>query len=68
MIIQIETGDGSKKVRVCDYCKTACIPYGQFCSSRCYHKHLDMIIAEQERERERQLNDLMEWEANRNGR
>jgi hypothetical protein len=68
MIIEIQTGDGPKKVRVCDYCKTACIPYGQFCSSRCYHRHLDLLVAKQEQERERQLNDLREWEAERNGR
>jgi hypothetical protein len=68
MIIEIQTGDGPKKVRVCDYCKTACIPYGRYCSSRCYYKHLDAMVAEQERERERQLQELHEWEAKRNGR
>lgn len=33
--ILIETKDGPKKVRVCDYCKTVCIPSGRFCSGHC---------------------------------
>lgn len=68
MIIEIQTGDGLKKVRVCNYCRTACIPYGEFCSSSCYHKHLDAMIRQQQAEKERQLAELREWEANRNGR
>lgn len=68
MLIDIDTNDGLKKIRVCDYCRTVCIPYGQFCSSRCYHRHLDVIADRQESERERQLQELKEWEAKRNGR
>lgn len=35
MLIEVETPDGPRKVRVCDYCKTVCIPSGRFCSGRC---------------------------------
>ena len=66
MIIEIQTSDGPKKARVCDYCKTACIPYGRYCSSRCYHRHLDAMIEQQRVEKKRQLEALREWEANRN--
>jgi hypothetical protein len=37
MLIEINTIDGPRKVRVCDYCRTVCIPSGRFCSSYCYH-------------------------------
>jgi hypothetical protein len=35
MLIEIQTSDGPRKVRVCDYCRSACIPSGRFCSGRC---------------------------------
>jgi hypothetical protein len=35
MIVTIETPRGPKKVRVCDYCKSACIPSGRYCSGHC---------------------------------
>lgn len=34
-IIEIQTLDGPQKVRVCDYCRTVCIPSGSYCSGRC---------------------------------
>lgn len=68
MLIDIDTNDGPKKIRVCDYCRTVCIPYGQFCSSHCYHRHLDVMVERQELERKRQLQELKEREATRNGR
>lgn len=33
--IMIDTLKGPRKVLVCDYCKTVCIPYGRFCSGYC---------------------------------
>lgn len=35
MLVEIETRDGPRKVRVCDGCRTVCIPSGRFCSGRC---------------------------------
>lgn len=35
MLIEIETSDGPKKVRVCDHCRTVCVPRGRFCSGSC---------------------------------
>lgn len=35
MLIEIDTQDGPRKVRVCSYCKTVCIPSGRFCSGHC---------------------------------
>lgn len=67
MLIDIETIDGPRKVRVCDYCKTVCIPHGRFCSGRCYRNHMDALIVEQQQEKDRQIAELKEWEANRNG-
>ena len=31
------------EVRVCDYCRTTCIPHGRYCSSKCYRKHRELI-------------------------
>lgn len=39
MLIEIQTKDGLRKVRVCDYCRTVCIPSGRFCSGRCARLH-----------------------------
>jgi len=33
--IEVQTANGIRKVRVCDYCKTVCIPSGRFCSGHC---------------------------------
>ena len=35
MLVEIETADGPRKVRVCNYCRSVCIPSGGFCSGRC---------------------------------
>jgi hypothetical protein len=35
MLIDVETPNGPRKVRVCDYCRCVCIPRGRFCSGRC---------------------------------
>jgi hypothetical protein len=50
--VTVETFDGPKKVRVCDYCKTVCIPSGRFCSSRCYWQNEEREIEEAKREKE----------------
>lgn len=34
-MLTIQTVEGPRKVRVCDYCACACIPSGRFCSGRC---------------------------------
>jgi hypothetical protein len=39
MYVEIKTIDGPRKVRVCDYCKTVCIPSGRFCSGHCYRNY-----------------------------
>lgn len=31
------------EVRVCDYCRTTCIPHGRYCSGRCYRRHQELI-------------------------
>lgn len=67
MLVEIDTSDGKKKIRVCDYCRTVCIPHGSFCSSRCYHANLDAMVSRQKAEKDRQIADLMAWEAKRNG-
>lgn len=33
--VTIETPEGKRQVRVCDYCKAVCIPSGQYCSGHC---------------------------------
>jgi hypothetical protein len=36
MLITIKTPDGPRKVNVCDYCRTVCIPWPQrYCSGYC---------------------------------
>lgn len=36
MLIEIQTGQGKRKVRVCDYCRTVCVSWPQrFCSGHC---------------------------------
>lgn len=35
MLVEIDTTSGRKKIRVCDYCRTVCIPSGRFCSGFC---------------------------------
>jgi hypothetical protein len=32
MLIVVDTFRGPRLVRVCDYCRAACIPSGRFCS------------------------------------
>jgi hypothetical protein len=39
MLIEIQTPEGPRKVRVCDHCKAVCIPGGRFCSGRCAREH-----------------------------
>lgn len=35
MLVDIKTSQGLRKIRVCDNCKTICIPSGRFCSGFC---------------------------------
>lgn len=43
MLMEVETVDGPRKVRVCDYCRSACIPSGRFCSGRCARSYWEMV-------------------------
>jgi hypothetical protein len=48
MLIEIQTNDGPRKVRVCDYCRTVCIPSGRFCSGRCARSYRELSQFEAE--------------------
>lgn len=39
MLVDIDTKYGPRKVRVCDHCRTVCIPSGRFCSGYCARAH-----------------------------
>lgn len=43
MLINIDTVSGTKQIRVCNYCRTVCIPSGAYCSARCYHQHVKQM-------------------------
>jgi hypothetical protein len=51
-LIEVETKDGPRKVRVCDYCKCVCIPRGRFCSGRCSRSYYEMIRLQDNRPKE----------------
>lgn len=51
MLIEVQTEDGPRKVRVCDYCRTVCIPSGRFCSGRCAGQSRDREKWEEEQRR-----------------
>lgn len=53
-LIEVQTKDGPRKVRVCDYCKTVCIPSGRYCSGRCARE------AREQRQRMASVIDLAE--------
>lgn len=42
-LIEVQTKDGPRKVRVCDYCRSACIPSGRFCSGRCSRSYWESV-------------------------
>lgn len=43
MLIEVDTPDGPRKVRVCDYCRTVCIPSGRYCSGHCARNHREWM-------------------------
>lgn len=43
MLVEVQTLNGPRKVRVCDYCRTVCIPSGRFCSGHCARNHAERI-------------------------
>lgn len=47
-MVVVETLDGPRKVRVCDYCKTVCIPSGRFCSSFCASNYHSLVLRKAE--------------------
>ncbi len=42
--VTVDTAEGPKQVRVCDYCKTVCIPSGRFCSGRCAGQYGERLL------------------------
>lgn len=45
--VTVETKNGPARVRVCDYCKSACIPSGRFCSGRCAREYQERASRQQ---------------------
>lgn len=45
-LIEVRTKDGPRKVRVCDYCRTVCIPSGRFCSGMCSRSYDEWLAIE----------------------
>ncbi len=52
MLIEVETHEGPRKVRVCDYCKCVCIPSGRFCSGHCSRNYEEFFCKERGHEPE----------------
>ncbi len=50
--VSVETASGQRQVRVCDYCRTVCIPSGRFCSGRCAGQYLEMAERREHDDRE----------------
>lgn len=48
-LIEVDTPNGPRKVRVCNYCRRVCIPSGSYCSGRCYRSHMEEINRAAER-------------------
>ena len=43
-LIEVQTSEGPRNVRVCDYCLSACIPYpSRFCSGRCSRSYYERL-------------------------
>ena len=45
--IEVMAGGKPQQVRVCDWCRTCCIPSGRFCSGRCAmqsHEHTQSVM------------------------
>jgi len=49
-LVEVQTKDGPRKVRVCDYCKAVCIPSGRFCSGACARKYQEFVVKKAERD------------------
>lgn len=43
MLVEVQTINGPKKVRVCDYCMAVCTP-SKFCSGRCAREFYEREI------------------------
>lgn len=44
-IIEVDTASGKQKVRVCDNCRTVCVPT-RFCSGRCAREYWERVERE----------------------
>ena len=56
--VTVQTKDGLRQVRVCDYCKTVCIPSGRFCSGRCAREYERRRLAAADEARATKMLDL----------
>ena len=65
MLIEVDTPDGPRKVRVCDYCRSVCIQSGCYCSGHCARNHAEWQkqkakrSTQQERERDHGTDGLL---------
>jgi hypothetical protein len=57
MLIEVETTDGPRKVKVCDYCKTVCCQ-SRFCSGRCARNYQDRADRERQAEISQERTDF----------
>ena len=48
MLICVQTREGPRKVRVCDYCKTVCCT-GRYCSGRCAGQAAEQALIESQK-------------------
>lgn len=51
MLIDVESIDGPRKIRVCDYCRAVPIPSGRFCSGRCsrqFYERYELQVAKED--------------------
>lgn len=55
-LIEVQTMDGPRKVRVCDYCRTVCIPSGRYCSGRCARSHAEQQKWQREQQQKAAVN------------
>ena len=51
MLVDIKTNQGQRKIRVCDNCKTVCIPSGRFCCGYCSRAWSEQIKIKREQEK-----------------
>lgn len=55
MLIEVQTSNGPRKARVCDYCQTVCIPSGRFCSGFCARGYAEREKAAREQDEKKKV-------------